>query len=116
MPIQAFYDLDSPPYYVLQLDQHRYIAIPKSTVSNNAAGAEYLEGVLQSFCEESHLMNTYDLDDPVRDADPALPYLFWVGDGTPSTTYVITRPILCTVVWDGSKQLVTFKRLIPISG
>ncbi len=114
MPLKAYYEI--PTHYVMELDRNRFIVVPKVTVSQDAAGATYLQGILQDYIDVRWKLDEHDVDDPVIIADPGLPYMFWDGDGTPSTTDVVYRPILCTVTWDGSGIVVQFERLVPHGG
>ncbi len=110
MPIKRFFEYGAD--YVMEITADRYHAFPKASVSDDQAGSDYLASLLQNEIDQKHLLNTYDNDDPVRDADPGLPYLFWIGTGHPTQTTVVSRPILVTCIWNGSNHEVRFERLL----
>lgn len=110
MPIKSFFETDT--HYVMEITADRFHAFPKSVVSDDQAGSDYLASILQNEIDVKWLRNTHDADDPVRNTDPALPYMFWEGPGGMSDTYVVYRPILVTSTWDGVNHIVTFERLL----
>lgn len=68
------------------------------------------------FIQEEYLdvrqrLNTLPNDDPDRQADPALPILFWDGPGSPGQTDLVGRSVLITVVWTGSEYIPRLVRI-----
>jgi hypothetical protein len=71
---------------------------------------------IQDFIQENYLdvrqkLNTLPNDDPDRTIDPALPYLFWDGPGSPGQTDLVSRSVLITVTWTGSAYETLLERV-----
>ncbi len=76
------------------------------------ADREEFKLLLQGFIETRQRLNTLPRDDPDRDTDPALPYLFWDGLGQLGNTDLVGRCVeVVDVIWDGTKANVPLKRL-----
>lgn len=110
MPIKRFFETSS--HYVMEITADRYHVFPKSAVADSQAGSDYLASILQNEIDVRWKRNTHSADDPVRNTDPNLPYMFWKGDGGMRTTDVVYRPILVESVWADGKHTVSFTRLL----
>ena len=83
------------------------IVMPDSQAKADA----FAKFIQENYLDTRQKLNTIPNDDPDRQADPALPTLFWDGPGTPGQTDLVGRSVLITVEWTGSVYEPTFKRL-----
>lgn len=111
MPIHKIDITDT--YVRLFVSSNRDIQLNYADFSlDQPAEREKFRLLLQGFMEVRQRLNTLPRDDPDRDTDPALPYLFWDGPGQPGNTFLVGRCVeVGEITWDGTRADVPLKRL-----
>lgn len=114
MPIHRIEQIDQDTWRVWRSSSKYFDVVATVADGSEAKALVATEWAQANIFDNRTLLRDLPLDDPARLADPGQPYLFWDGDGSINTTYLVSRPIEVVITWiaEESRYEPTFRSLI----